>query len=302
MKKIKRQLRQFFAVSLNTEQISYIGREADPGFKLEAVTGFGAHIVIPRQVAADAIVDYFDSKDRLVHLCGVLFQLDGRGGSGGIIDLRGVRPLQIALEEQGFKYEQRLGRFVQTQSPRKTNDWGYLKNNEEYRLTFMSLDVVGSSGFVETNLKIDIENTFRNLQSWVRFFIESENGRLWYWHGDGGLAAFLEEEGVSLALRSALKILSRLPVFNMIHNELRYEDELRLRIGVHYGTAHYLSDTARIQSDDIQETIRIEQRFGLPNSITVSESAIQLASAELQKFFSLSARAETMALYRNLTL
>ncbi len=302
MKKIKRHLKELLAITLNTQQISYIGREADPAFNLEEVTGFGGHIVIPRKVAADALVEYFDDRERIVHLCSVLFHLNGRGGSGGIIELKGFRPLQLALEEAGFRFDSELQRFVQTQEGRKTGDWGYLKNDEEYRLAFMSIDVVGSSELVQTNLKVDIENTLRSFRLWIRSIIEAENGRLWYWHGDGGLAAYLEEEGVSAALRSALKIIALLPVFNISQNELRYENDLRVRIGIHYGTARYTSDTARIQSDDISETISIEQKHGEPNAVFVSESAFFLASPETKKFFTEDGQYGQLRLYRNIRL
>jgi hypothetical protein len=302
MKKIKRHLKELLSITLNTQQIAYIGREADPAFNLEEVTGFGAHIVIPRKVAADALVEYFDERDRIIHLCSVLFYLNGRGGSGGIIELRGFQPLQLALEEAGYRYDSELQRFVKSQEPRKTSDWGYLKNDEEYRLAFMSIDVAGSSELVHTNLKVDIENTMRNFHLWIRSIVEAENGRLWYWHGDGGLAAFLEEEGVSAALRSGLKILALLPVFNITQNELRYENDLRVRIGIHYGSARYTSDTARIQSEDIREAVVIEQKFGEPNTIFLSETAFLLASPETKKFFTDGGQYGQLRLYRNIRL
>lgn len=300
MKKVRQHLRQLLSLTLNTQQIAYVGREADPAFDIEEITGFGAHIVIPRKVAADAIIRYFSEQNRLIHLCSVLFQLDGKGGSGGIIELRGFRPLELALLESGYRFDKELHRFVRTQEERKTDDWGYLKDGEEYRLTFMSIDVVGSSEFIHTNLKVDIENTLRNLHHWLRFFIEAENGRLWYWHGDGGLATFLEENGANGALRSGLKILANLPIFNMEQNELEYENDLRLRIGVHYGTAQYNSDTARIQSEDIQQSILIESRYCPPNTIMASESVFQLAAPEIKKLFTEEVVSDQLHLYRNL--
>lgn len=303
MKKIKRHLRELLAIALNTQQISYVGCEADPSFNLEEETGFGAHIVIPRKVAADALVEYFDERNGLVHLCSVLFQMNGRGGgAGGIIELKGLRPLQLALEEAGYRFDSQRGRFVQAQGKRKSSDWGYLRNGEEYRLAFMSVDVVGSSDLVQTNLKVDIEHTLRNLRQWLRSNIEAENGRLWYWHGDGGLAAFLEEEGVSAAMRSGLKIVANLPVFNITENELRYENDIRLRFGIHYGTACYSPDTAAIQSDDIRQAITIEQKHGEANTVMVSESAFLLATPEVKKLFTEDGQYGPLRLYRNIRL
>lgn len=299
MRKVKRHLKELLVLSCNTQQIAYIGREADPSFNMQDVTGFGGHIVVPRQVAADALVEYFDRNERTVYLCGVVFQMEGRGGSGGIIELRNTRPLQAALLESGYRFDEALRRFVRTQEDEKTGDWGYLKPDEEYRLAFMSIDVVGSSELVHTNVKVDIENTLRNLHNWLREIVEAENGRLWYWHGDGGLAAFLEEGGATGALRSSLRILSLLPVFNMSSNELRYENDVRLRIGVHYGVACYDADTARIQSDDIRDTINIEQKHSETNAVFVSDTAYQLASPEVKKFFKDAGSAGFLHLYRN---
>ena len=302
MKKAKKLLQDLLSRSLNTEQIHYVGREVDPSFDLAEVSGFGDHIVIPRQVAAQCVIQYFSARERLLDFVAKLVMLEGGGGSGGIIKLKGIEPIINELREHGFVLDREKGGFIRDQAQSKTQDWGFLRENQEYRLAFVSVDIVGSSELIRTNVKVDVETTIRTLRDFVGTNVELNNGRIWFWYGDGGMAAFIGDSCVQSAVMSCLGILAYLPVYNITRNALREENDIRLRIGVHYGSVVYHADTSKMHSEDMERASRLEDRHGIPNSIILSETAFNLLPDELRKYFQESGSADFGALYQNLTI
>ena len=302
MKKAKKLLQDLLSRSLNTEQIHYVGREVDPSFDLAEVSGFGDHIVIPRQVAAQCVIQYFSARDKLRDFIAKLIMLEGYGGSGGIIKLKGIEPILNELRESGFVLDREKGAFVRDQAQSKTQDWGFMREGQEYRLAFASLDIVGSSELVRTNVKVDVETTIRTLRDFVGSHVEFNNGRIWFWYGDGGMAAFIGDSCVQSAVMSCLGILAYLPVYNITRNALREESDIRLRIGVHYRSVEYHGDTSKMHSEDMERASRLEDRYGVPNSIMLSETAYNLLPDELRKYFQGAGSADFGSLYQSLTI
>ncbi|MCB1140055.1 MAG: adenylate/guanylate cyclase domain-containing protein [Leptospiraceae bacterium] len=302
MKKAKKLLQDLLSRSLNTEQIHYVGREVDPSFDLAEVSGFGDHIVIPRQVAAQCVIQYFSAREKLLDFIARLVMLEGYGGSGGIIKLKGIEPILNELREAGFVLDREKSAFVRDQAQSKTQDWGFLRDGQEYRLAFASLDIVGSSELIRTNVKVDVENTIRSLRDFVGSHVEHYNGRIWFWYGDGGMAAFIGDESVRSAAMACLGILAYLPAYNITRNALREENDIRLRIGIHYGSVVYQSDPSKMHSEDMERASRLEDRYGVPNAIIVSETAFNLLPDELRKYFQSSGSADFGALYQNLVI
>ncbi|GIX40969.1 MAG: hypothetical protein KatS3mg129_3281 [Leptospiraceae bacterium] len=285
LNKLKRLLREVLIRSCNTDQIAYIAREADPNFNLKEVSGFGEHVVIPKQVAADTVIDYFESEYQILNFIATLYYYEGKGISGGVVTLRDKHKLDKYLEENHIIYNPELNKFVVSQKDIKKKDWGILEEGMESKLAFMELDIISSSELIKTNVKIDVENTLRNFRLFITEIVESFNGRIWQWFGDGGLIAFLNESGVSNAIRSGLKVLYSLPIFNLTANQLRWENNVSLRMAIHFGFATYKEDINMIDSEDIKITKILEHELGLPNSIIISETALNLCDNELKKFF-----------------
>ena len=116
------------------------------------------------------------------------------------------------------------------------------------------------------------------------------------------MAAFIGDSCVQSAVMSCLGILAYLPVYNITRNALREENDIRLRIGIHYGSVVYHSDTSKMHSEDMERASRLEDRHGIPNSIILSETAFNLMPDELRKYFQTSGQADFGALYQNLTI
>lgn len=285
LRRLNRILKDVLVRSCNTEQIAYIAREADPNFNLQKVSGFGNHVVIPRQTAAEVVLDYFQSEYQILNFISMLYYYDGKGISGGILHLKEKFKLDKFLMENDLIYNPQLNKFVLSQKEIKQKDWGILEEGKEYKLSFLDIDIVGSSELIKTNVKIDIENTLKNFRFFINNITDEFDGRIWQWYGDGGLIAFLNEFGVSNAIRVGLKILYLLPVFNFTSNQLRWENNISIRMSIHFGYAEYKSEVNLIDSEDIHLTRTLEHQFGLPNAIILSETAYNLCDNELKKFF-----------------
>ncbi len=302
LNKLRKIVKDVLILSCNTEQIAYLGREADPKFDLKQVSGFGNHVVIPKQVAADTIISYFETESQILHFIAILYSYEGKGISGGIVVLKDKHKLDKFLEENNLKYDSTLKKFIILQRVKKTVDWGFLESYEEYKLAFLNLDIVGSSILINTNVKMDIEATLTHFKNFIWEKTEKFNGRIWRWEGDGGLLAFLDEKGVSDAIRTGIEILYSLPIFNFTKNFLRWESQISIRIGIHFGRATFLENVSLIESEDINIVKQLEHSLGLSNSILITETAMILADNELRRFFEYYLTWNSLAIYKLKTL
>ncbi|HMU85139.1 MAG TPA: adenylate/guanylate cyclase domain-containing protein [Leptospiraceae bacterium] len=285
LKDIRKLVKEFLWKSLNTDQMNYVAKEADPRFDLGKVSGFGHSIVVTRQTAADVIVDYFATEDAFLHLFATLLFMEGKNASGGVIHFVNPDPIIKKLRERQWIYDPSAGRFIKSQSQTRTADWGFLQEGSEYSLVFGSIDIVGSSALARTNVPVDVENTLVRMRAYLQDQIEARNGRIWYWHGDGGVMAFYGADAASRAVISSVAILAYLPIFNLTQNELRPENDVSLRIGLHAGLAVYRSDTEKILSPDIRFAEEVEKHCAETNTIAITERTVNSLPPEVRRQF-----------------
>ncbi len=285
MDSFRKTLKNILETSLRTEQISHLGRDVDPNFDLAAISGFGEKIVIPRQVAVQCVLDFFRSDSQLLAFTAYMLTRRGMGASGGVIKLQGEDRLLSVLKEQGWVFDEKAGRFHRDQSQGLTADWGVMEEGHEYYHSFASVDIVGSSELIRTNVKDDVETTMARLRTYIYSHVERMNGRIWAWYGDGGMAVFYGDDSVGRCVLSMMRMLVYLPVFNIAQNELRPETDIRLRVGAHHGTAVYQRDISKIVSPDLRFTMDIEKNRGEPNSIAITDSLFQNLRQEIRSAF-----------------
>jgi len=298
MKSVRKFVRDILVNSLNTDQINHLARDVDPGFNLGEISGFGDKIVIPKKVAADCVIRHFASDSDLVHFVAYMISRDGQGMSGGVIRLKGVPQLVALMKERGLIYDQQAQSFKRDQSVVRTSDWGQLHEGKEYLLTLVSVDVVGSSDLIHKNVKVDLETTLSRLRAYVLRHVEIHDGRLWFWYGDGGIAAFYGEESNPHSVVSMLAILYYLPIFNVTENELRPDSNFRLRIGAHYGAVEYKTDVTSIVSPVLKMAQEIEKNFSSANSLAISEAIFSKLPPPLQRDFILQGKHQGVNIYR----
>ncbi|MCB1315976.1 MAG: hypothetical protein KDK27_08485, partial [Leptospiraceae bacterium] len=110
-------------------------------------------------------------------------------------------------------------------------------------------------------------------------------GRVWFWYGDGGLAAYYGEDCCPMSVLSMLSVLGYLPVFNIAENALRPENDIKLRIGMHYGTAVYKNDVNKMTSQDMKFAQDLEKHAADPNSIALSEAMYRMLPDQVRRSF-----------------
>lgn len=297
MKKVRRALQEILIKSLNTQQMGHLGREVDPTFDLYEYSGFGDKIVIPRKVAADCVLQYFNTEPAILAFVAFMLSRNGQGMSGGVIRLKGESRLLEYLQELGWQYDAENARFQKEQSVRQTG-WGFMREGEEYSMSFASIDIVSSSELVRTNVKEDVELTLSRLRAYIQKHVDFWDGRIWSWYGDGGMAVFHGEDSAPMSVLSMASIVNYLPVFNISENELRPENDVKLRIGMHYGSCIYNNDVNKISSQDIKITQEVEKNFADPNSLSLTEATCRLLPQEIRKSFEVTAELKGMRVYR----
>ncbi len=286
MKNVRKYLREILATYLNTDQINDLGRHVDPSFDVRTVSGFGHHIVIPRKIAADCILSYFQKETEIIKFIEFLLNRRGLPASGGIIQLQGSdQKLIRLLADAEYVYDEVNGRLIQDQTNRKSEGWGYFQPGQEADFVFVSIDVIMSSELARINIRQDVENTMSRFRHLVFSEVEKYNGRIWKWYGDGGLAVFLQEDGTSEPIACMVRLLSRLPLFNIMQNEMRPGSEIRLRIGISHGKAAYAVPVDQITSADLELAQEIEKNCAAPNSIAMSGTFYRILPPEITKVF-----------------
>ncbi len=285
MKRIRKTLQELLVVSLNTDQMNDLARNVDPGFDITVVSGFGGKIVIPRQVAADCVLSFFSSDESLLRFIAFMIARNGQPASGGIVRLKSTDRLLKLIEEKGWIYDPGQKIFIKDQSGAKTSDWGFLQEGNEYSHVFSSIDVVMSSELTRLNIKEDVEVTLLRFRQYVYERVEKRNGRIWSWSGDGGIAVFHGNDASMYSILSMMEILSFLPIFNISRNEMRAETDIRIRVGMHYGTAVYNEDVTRIKSSDLDMAQLVEKNCASPNSIAVTNGLFQMFIPEIRNHF-----------------
>ncbi len=297
MKKVRKSLYRVLVNSLNTSQINDLGRSVDSRFDIHKESGFGEKIEIPRQVAADCILNFFNTDDRIMEFITYMISREGQNASGGVIHLRGLDQLFSSLRFYNWVFDEKSQRFLRDQSDVRTADWGLLRAGHEYTLVFASLDIVNSSEIVRNNIKDDVEVTMSRLREYMKSYIEKKNGRIWMWQGDGCLAVFYGTQAVTHAVIAMIQILAHLPIFNIAKNELRVENDIRLRIGVHIGTAVYQHEVSKITSSDIRITQDVEKSCAGPNSIAITVPVYESLWEEIRSAFTSSDPFEHLAVF-----
>ncbi|MBX7058155.1 MAG: hypothetical protein K1X75_08815 [Leptospirales bacterium] len=285
MKQLRKALGDVLVQSLNTQQMSHLGREVDGDFSIEEISGFGDKIVIPRKVAADCVLQHFGSPDKLMQYIAFMLSREGQGASGGVIHVKGADRLVALLQEDGWIFDRQNARFVRDQRVEQSSGWGFMRDGEEYPFCLASIDVVASSELVRTNVKEDVEATMSAMAASIQRQVENWDGRVWYWHGDGGMAAFHGESSAPMTVLALVTILNYLPLFNIVESQLRPENDLKLRIGVHYGPCVYRNDVRLIASDDLKLAQEVEKKYSAANCLAVTSPVHRLLPDEIRRHF-----------------
>lgn len=266
---LKRLTARALSESMDVNTMVTVTRKLVPGYNIFKQTGFPESIPIPNRDAAAQIVRDIANADLIPHFVNLLMQVHQVGLMGRSYPISYLHEIVQGIIEHGYVYDRENKLFIEDGRTRKTVNWSVLREGDEYIFAFMRLDIVGNSVLVRNYPENIIQETYGNLKQIVENSIDSRNGRIWNWEGDGGLVAFFFSNKSMLATLSAMEIIHELFIFNQV--DCLLDNPLAVRIAVHCGSCQFSFDPDEIAKQDvIKEIVRIESKHTGPNSITVS--------------------------------
>lgn len=162
-------------------------------------------------------------------------------------------------------------------------------SNQE--LTFVALDVVGSTKMKIGEDPIVIEQTFINYRSLVEGLLQKFQCYKCTWTPDGQMAAFKTSD---LGVLFAKGVLGALPEFN---RKLRLKTSFKLRVGVNSGVVSTDDATPmeKISSFSIDLTGHL-QKYAEPDSMWISEKTFNTL-AEKEGFVAITQKVDDTNVY-----
>ncbi len=257
--------------SMDNRTMIMLARRLLPGYDLHERTGIPSSVAIPNQNAARQIIRDIDRCQMFLDFVLLLidFSDQGKGIAGRKISIPYLRQILNGVYKMGYIYDHSNRLFVENPSERKTRNWGTLKDNIEYTIAFLRIDIVGNTKMVRKYSRAEIEKAYETMRDLFINSVEKRNGRVWSWDGDGGLAAFCFGNMNESAALSAMDLLHELFIYN--HSFCPIETGLQVRIAVHSGPFEYTSSNEELQnSETVKKVNEIEHKHTKTDHISVS--------------------------------
>jgi len=250
----------------------------------------------PREVARQIIED-INSLDLYLDFVTILIQMQEQGLKGRSYRIPYLREMLNDILEQGFVYEPSRKMFIEDPEVRRTPNWGVLKLNEEYTISFLRVDIVGNTDLVRKYPSDVIRSTYADFKNIVTTISEKRNARIWNWEGDGGLAAFYFGSNVhQSAVLSGMEILHELLIYNRLHSSL--DEALNIRIAVHSGPCNFFVNPSELDRNETIITIKdLEQNNTETDSLSISRTVFVMLDPLIAKQFTTIKRNEKTECY-----
>jgi class 3 adenylate cyclase len=141
----------------------------------------------------------------------------------------------------------------------------------QLQLTFLSMDVVGSTKMKQGEDSYVIEQSFTDYRSLVERTLRRHNAYKQTWTPDGQMAAFKDAQS---AVNCAKEILNALPDFNRTVSKMK--TEFSVRLGANTGVVSTDDATPMEQISDFSIDVAGHmQKYADPDSVWVSEETYQ---------------------------
>ncbi len=139
-------------------------------------------------------------------------------------------------------------------------------------LTFLAINIVDPDGIKQNEESGIVERDFLEYKKYVDNKIRANGALKSAWTADGAMICF---SSVDTAVRTAVEIISGLEGFNK--NIKSIKKDFRVCCGINSGAAYY-DDSIPMEemSDRVIDVAGHLQKYALPNSIWMSEAAIEL--------------------------
>ncbi len=162
-----------------------------------------------------------------------------------------------------------------------------LEQGKEYFITFLSIDIAGSSNIVKSYSPDLVSDMLYGFKNYIKEKVEKFNGFIWEWEGDGGTGIFTDLD-TSNAVLCGIEIILYLVLFNNLINPL--PENINIRVGLHSTNLIFYDDekkmdlTGKIFADDIQK--QAAKGNNLAISAEVFNSLHKKIRKHLKKIFS----------------
>ncbi len=145
-----------------------------------------------------------------------------------------------------------------------------LKSDERF-VTFLSVDIVGSTKLKAESDPLTVEFTFGEYQKYVQAVVEKFGGKVHSTAGDGVTCVF---ENPQMAYVAGRSVLAGLFEFNSFRNRLA--QPIEVRAGVHTGSAHIPGQAlTNVNFAHVIDVAAHMQKAGDPGSLVVSQTTAQ---------------------------
>ncbi|MFN3605327.1 MAG: hypothetical protein ACK4UJ_11525 [Leptonema sp. (in: bacteria)] len=282
---IKGILIDILAKSFTAESIDNLGKDLFQKFNVHLLSGQPFGTMLSSDVAARTIVEYSIQQNKIKELTELIIQI-GFGNKFGIqlkeIEMSNLNELLKILSSFGFHYMKSKGALEFTN---ESDNWGYLEENREYYFSYMSIDIVGNSQIQLKYEKNLIEEVYTRLHKLIKIVIELYEGKIWNWAGDGGIAAFFLNKVEEDAVLAGIKIFHELFLFNLNPERNKFDEPIKLRIGIHSGKSIYKENKGMILSDAINFVAHLEKNFTETNHISISKDIYEKLNSRIQSLF-----------------
>ena len=269
--------------SMDVKTMVALARRIVGNYDLHQRCGFPDSVPIPNQDAAAQIVNDLVAWSMLLPFIGLLNEVNRKGFIGRKLPIRGIEQISSEILVSGLTYDEENHTFVEVAGRRQTPNWGVVREGDIHTFGFLRFDIVGNSRLVREYDESVIMKAYSDLRQIIQSTIETRNGRLWQWEGDGGLAAFYTDEVNTGAVFSGMEILHELILYNAI--ECPLDEPMRVRLAAHSGTSEYRSSVEDIQSVTIKKVFQIEAKHTLPNTLTISDTVFYTLDPLIEPWF-----------------
>jgi len=267
------------AESMDVRSMIHMSRRLIRNYDLYEQTGFSRNMSIPNKDAAARIVRDMKDRELIIPFVTLLIDIHQKGLGGRKYRIPYLKEAVREMEKTGVIYDRNSRMFCENPLVRRTNNWGVLREHEEYIFTFLHTDLVGNTELVRRNPEDIVHAAYSDLRKIVQSAVEKRNGRIWNWEGDGGLAAFYFSNKSTCAVLSAIEIIHELYIYNRI--SCRLNKPLRVRIAVHSGPCRFRRDFEQLESDTVNKTIEIQSRHTRPDTATISDGVYHMLDGTL---------------------
>ena len=255
-------------VSLSVDMMICFAKLVNPNYDIYRRCGISEGMPISNEYAANRIVTDMVQDGYYIDFVEELIRINTNGYMGNQHTIWGLNDVITGIKNEGYSYDKVSGQFYENQNKRISPNWGRLQEGDERKMAVLRMDIAKNSELVKSNPRSKIEKAYNDIRSIVNRAVVNRMGRLWYWEGDGALAAFLFGPTEKMAVYAGIEILHELFFYNKLYNPL--SSPINIRLGAQIGQVKYSGkETERLKNETVKQAILLEN-LSSSNSLGVS--------------------------------